>query len=770
MLIDNLKKYLRNENEEKIVFILPHKYHNLLLTTILKEQPFLSNIVFLSIDNFYQQVLKDNNLVVDENDSLLAKLTIHQNLQATNHQYACKINFINELYQLEQEFIHSNLEYQKEMLKYDDYGQYLKTSQQTFTNLNINYDKIIILSNEDFYPVHHQLLSSLASQSTIIEIEKNINTNYHYYEIDNNIKMVDSFIYEVVNKQHQGLVICDDDILRSYLNNKLNNIGISTNLIKPNLNNKQINFNKLYHEFSEEYQSLPYQALLEKLYHTLAYHDFFKLNYLNKLFSNLYHLNNIDSSLLLKLLIHPLTNQLQDHSSYQDASLIIAGNDFLALSFNNVWIIDGSMKKLVAKKASFLLSTEERLSISPDLINNQYYDNLLHHKQEHYLSQLTNNLHIYYSMLSFDNKSQKLAHFLATKQNHDNTIINPVFKHYLNQNAIITYQETSGQLDHKLLIKSINNELIISTSSLDNFGECPYKYFINNIIKPQEPDQFDYRIIGTTMHTIIENINNSLINNKTTTDDMIQKILNDNINPLFDKYHLTSAEHTILRKDIITIFNKYLFNYQQYSSLLKDLTDYSLTKDMQEYRLLTKYTHESSLKVSIKGIIDCVMNNKKDYLVIDYKTGHKAFHTNWTNCGIDNQLALYLYLMKKNNYNIDTSLYCSLKPEYLSINSADFDFNNIEIDKVSFTGLSDNEMIKNSKKITNQATTILINKETNNYFIEEHFNKLINAYNTASFPIYPNKQTSYNVCQYCNLNYICRYHENYVYIGGEDDE
>lgn len=194
-----------------------------------------------------------------------------------------------------------------------------------------------------------------------------------------------------------------------------------------------------------------------------------------------------------------------------------------------------------------------------------------------------------------------------------------------------TYQDIQ-YLTYNNKFTGINNKLdkiTLSYTSLNNYYHCSFRYYIDSILKLNIYEDTFKIYIGNLFHYILSkiflddfNFENEFLN-FTKTREFTKKEL----------FYLN-----ILKEELIKIIE--VIKYQHSLSGLTSL----------------KLENEIVLKdnnYTFKGIIDKIMFKEKDnntYLsLIDYKTGIPKTSINNLIYGIDMQLPIYVYLIKKSN-------------------------------------------------------------------------------------------------------------------------
>ena len=321
-----------------------------------------------------------------------------------------------------------------------------------------------------------------------------------------------------------------------------------------------------------------------------------------------------------------------------------------------------------------------------------------------------------------------------------------------------TYDNKYTKIDKKELLKFMDDKLLLSYSSMDNYYHCSFKYYINNILKLNPYEESIHTMIGSLFHYVLEK---TLKNN-----DFYKKYWDEYIN----NFNLTNKEKFLINnleetcKFTVDVLRKQL----EYSSL--DKTKY------EEKIYVCKNT-----KVTFMGIIDKLMY-KEGYetilAVVDYKTGNTSIDLNKTFYGLNMQLPIYLYLAKNSGFkNVKIAGF------YLqNIINKNNDLNNLKLNGYStsnrdilkqFDSSYENSNVIKSMRIKtdgdfyNYAKT-LSEKEMNNLInlVDEKIEEAGNNILEANFDINPKKIDGINIgCDYCKFRDICfKKEQDVVYL------
>ncbi len=357
--------------------------------------------------------------------------------------------------------------------------------------------------------------------------------------------------------------------------------------------------------------------------------------------------------------------------------------------------------------------------------------------------------------------ASSLDNYLKYGKLDDNTPL--LFSNYKN----IEYQKYDNKfsgIDKNKLINYLDNKLLLSYSSLDNYNRCGFRYYLNNILKINVYEETFMTIIGNIFHDVLSKMTNPNFD----LDDEYNNYIK-NMNKDFTKketYFLDKLKEE-LRFVVETIQQQ-----QQYISLDKAL--------FEEKIYINK---DKNIKITFMGIIDKLLYkefpDKTLVAIIDYKTGNPNLDLTKTIYGIDIQLPIYIYLSKNTNKFKNVEILGFYLQKILD-NQVVLDYKNdyekIKRDKLKLQGYSnsnedilkyfdknyvDSEIVK-SLKISSKGfysySKILTSKQidTLEKIVDKKINEAIDNILDSNFKINPKKIGNDNIgCAYCNFKDIC---------------
>jgi len=347
----------------------------------------------------------------------------------------------------------------------------------------------------------------------------------------------------------------------------------------------------------------------------------------------------------------------------------------------------------------------------------------------------------------------------------------------LSSNYKIPYMEYDNnykKIDKKLLYKYLDNNLVLSYTSFDNYNRCKFKYYLNNILKINIIKDDFAIIIGNICHYVLSNIDE---------EDFDPYIY-------FDNYVNNQREFTKKEQFFISIIREELPFIVE--TIKKQLTYSTLDKKMYEEKVYVNF--DKKIKVTFMGIIDKILYKEEDghtiLAVIDYKTGSTDIKLDYKEYGIGMQLPIYLYLssnMKLKNIKVagfylqkilsknldNTKDYQTAKENTLKLEG--YSTNNENILSKFDTTYSDSKLIKSMKTSNNgfySYSKVLSEDEISNLIkdTESQINKSIDQILDANFEIDPKIINGENVsCNFCEYKDICyRREKNLNYISDSE--
>ena len=531
-----------------------------------------------------------------------------------------KINYLKNIYQ---ELKDNNL------IKIDYYFlEYLNNVKiiifneyiDTFTkNLLSNYDvKYINIENNNFKPnIYSFKTIDLECEYVFNKISELLKSNIKINDIKicilgseyKSILLRLSCFYHIPISNIDNISI----ISSIYTNNFLNNIDVYS---KEELFNKIKEDNNIYQDiylniindyyFVDDLKEVKDQII-----------DDLKNTYLN---------DNIDSIEIVNL---------EDLIWYKDKYVFILGFNLenIPITYKDTDYFNDKLKKELGLFTSFdknKNSHDQTINIISNLSNvfisyksKDSYDNFTK-------SNLINELNLIEKEIKLDNNSSNIYNKIKLTSHLDNLLkygvrnieLNKLYNTYFD----IPYLSYSNKY-HNININLDN--ITLSHTSLNNYYQCSFKYYIDYILKLNIFEESFSMHLGSIFHYVLSKIfDNDFDFNKSWNESLEKYSFSKK-----EKFYLKDLENEL--KNIIDII--------LYQHKLTGLTNVKLEEQITLNIDNNTFT----------GIIDKIMFKEKDnntYLsIVDYKTGTPKINMNNLKYGLDMQLPIYVYLIKNSN-------------------------------------------------------------------------------------------------------------------------
>ena len=316
-----------------------------------------------------------------------------------------------------------------------------------------------------------------------------------------------------------------------------------------------------------------------------------------------------------------------------------------------------------------------------------------------------------------------------------------------------SYDNSFTGIDKSDYLDYVKKPLTLSFSSLDNYNQCGFKYYIRNVLKMDKYDEVFSIFIGNLFHYILSLKDEDNFN------------FEREWNKYLEKKELTNKESVLLsfvKDDFKMILEK--MNEMMESSLFK--------KSYSEVPIEEKLDKE--IEVIFKGIIDKIITfqnvNDTYYAVIDYKTYDKRFDLNNVLYGLDMQLVIYTYLIGKSNLlknPIFAGMYFekvinSKREEEPDIRLTGFSTDNLAVLEKLDSNYINSKIIKGlgfTKEGNFKASSKLLSEEEQfnlTKLVKEKIENSVDDILDAKFDINPKKIDKENIsCKYCEYRDLC---------------
>ena len=712
----------------------------------------LMNIKFLTIEEFI-----NNYYGTYKNDAIYYVMKNYQ------FNYDVAIEYLNNIF-YDYESL-KDLYYDLECNELLDINKLFK---KEIKNKNIY---VIGYYNLDKYIV--ELLNSL--NVTFIN-DNNNNYKHDVYELDT-IEDEIEFVIQDIIKNHKDnfnevyLVNIDDDYYSSLKRMfKLFNINI-------NLNER----NSIY-SLKEVQDFIKYLKENNTINLELINNIDVKNSIINIL--NKYNFGNIDDY-VIQIIENEIKNTYLENKKYDNSVNVINIEDvylkdkyYYIMNFNQ-----GSVPKIFHDDKLIKDSYREKLGLNTSLDNLNNYKKIVIDKLNNYKNitityKLKDSFKSYiksplidelklntikdvkkeYNYSNIYNKlelSKMLDNYTKFKLLNDD--INDLYQTYKDINYM-SYNNEFKIVDYSLVKKYLNRDINISYSGMDLFYKCQFRYYVNNILGLGDFEDTLQTLIGKLFHHVLS------------------KMYDDN----FD----LDREYNEYLKDK-NLSNKEKFYIDKLEKELEIIIDTIRMQDRHSKFNDTLPEHEifiekvNGKEVNLKGYIDKVRilkeGNNTYVSIIDYKTGNTELSLDNINYGLNMQLPMYLYLIKKDMKDVNIiGFYLQKILDSKKINSTDKQKDEVDTLKLIGYTINDENLIEKFDNTYINSDVIKSMKITKNGFykyaklvskedidkifniVDNHVDNFVKSIEKGDFKINPKRIDNELIgCKYCKFKDLC---------------
>lgn len=333
-----------------------------------------------------------------------------------------------------------------------------------------------------------------------------------------------------------------------------------------------------------------------------------------------------------------------------------------------------------------------------------------------------------------------------------------------------TYDRNNyGDYDNSYKRFDVNKkEVCLSYSSMQSYYECAFKYYLDNILRPDDSDITFFNTIGTIAHNVLQEM---VLDNTKDFDELWD-----------NQVTFTSAKELYFNKKIKEEIR------EDFNIILKQ-KELSYFDDVEcEKRIKLKLRDN----IFFKGFIDKILKCKDNLCIVDYKTGNTKIEEKYFEFGLNLQLPSYLYLLQEDPSKIiGFYLQHLVAPKYVYDEKKDIETQKNEDMKLSgFTSndisriniledldgkssvvsklaiTKNGDLSKNSKVISDEDMKDMIK------LVEDKILEASTSILNNDFCINPKVIDNKNVsCTYCRYKDICyKRIKDYVYCETKKEE
>ncbi len=760
-------------NLENTILIIPNIIKEKVLKTL--EQKELKNIKLLTFND-----LKKGLFFTYKSE------TIYYLMNKLNIKPEIAKEYLNNLYYIDEKN-NEKMNFLKE-LKNDLDNKNMLIYDKLFINLLKNYDNLVVYNFDYISSFNKYILDKIKDIINIKIINKNYNNYKHNVYFCDTIYDEITFICEEIKKLQEKNIPLDKiyisnykeeydfvikhifDIYRIPYSVKNNSSLFKTSIGKFFIDNLKENINET----------------LELIQNNFDLKNELNKDIYDKIINILNDYTFIDNKLLVKdLLKEELKRKTttKNHLKYEIKNIDLLNNTINDDEYVFLIGFDDTYPKL--KKDEDYLNDE----IKPNFLDktNTYnknikevYFKIIKNIKNLYLTyKKENSFNTYKSNYLIDNNYLTIINTNTTYSNYSDDInkiilakkIDNLIKYNIKDDilstlytnypiAYRTYNHKFKGIDNNFLIENINNNLNLSYSNISSFYECPFKFYVSNILKINEYETKFTTYIGSLFHYVLE----KCIDEEKNIENTYYEYVNNNEFPFKnkDKFFIE-----ILLEELNFVINTIKKQYK-HSSHNKTLKEQKIEFDINNNKIKTK----------IKGFIDKILICDNNVVIIDYKTGSTYIDKKYFKYGLYLQLPIYIYLVK--NYNKDYNI-IGIYLQHILNSKTNFnpkiDYLKQKEDALKLDGLTLNDKNKiklfdddyDNSSVINKLKTkldgnfynekIMITKdEINNLYnlVEDLINNCLNNITEGNFKISPIKVGNIiDGCNFCEYRDIC---------------
>ena len=460
----------------------------------------------------------------------------------------------------------------------------------------------------------------------------------------------------------------------------------------------------------------------------------------------------------------------------EDEYVFVLGfnQDILPKLEKDISYINDSIKEEVPLYTTDYLNTRKK-KVLISILSNINHLHISYKKSSpfssYYPSSLINNLKLEvikplqdsYSKSNLYNKlrlGEKLDLFY--KYGEEDNTLKRVYTHY--EIPYNTYSNKYLGISNKSYLNSIKQPLTLSYTTLNEYSECSFKYYVKNILKLSSYEEEFSRFLGNLYHKILSLYVKS----------------DFNLEEEYEKY-LQTRELSFKEKVLLIKIKKDL--EELLPSLKKQQLITGFDSSYEELKIEIPFT-KKGISILFKGFIDKIMYYQQVedtyFSIIDYKSGTLDTNIEPMKYGLHMQLPVYLYLVKYSNIftkPIFTGIYyqnilfnyptCTSENEYETTKKAKlklqgystddtlvlerFDTTYQKSDYIKSMSYTEEKGFGSFAKVMSKETVDSMVNYTKNY-IEKTTDKILDG----KFDINPKHYNGENIsCKFCRFKDLC---------------
>lgn len=195
-----------------------------------------------------------------------------------------------------------------------------------------------------------------------------------------------------------------------------------------------------------------------------------------------------------------------------------------------------------------------------------------------------------------------------------------------------SYDNNYKMIDKSKIKDFFKDGLTLSYTSINDYYMCSFRYYLDYVLKVNKFEDTFEATVGSIFHKILSMCFDQDI-------DIIRTYENEIENSNYEFNESEKFFLSILKDELVLIIE----------TIKNQLFYTQLTNSMYEKKVVIDV--DKDLQIRFKGFIDKILynefNGKTVVAIIDYKTGNPNLNINNTFYGLEMQLPVYIYLIKK---------------------------------------------------------------------------------------------------------------------------
>lgn len=204
------------------------------------------------------------------------------------------------------------------------------------------------------------------------------------------------------------------------------------------------------------------------------------------------------------------------------------------------------------------------------------------------------------------------------------------------------YDFTFKKVNAKKYKEFLKPGLNLSYTSIDSFYKCPFRFYLERVLKIKKATNEDALEIGNLFHYCFCELL------KQDETENISKALDELIKEFYRQENIDFANDE-KKKTYISIYKEILIKNYEFIQKQMENCNFNLQDLEKEYKINIKRESLITLRGKIDKVLTLKMRGREYAIVIDYKTGSSDFSFDNVVYGLDMQLLFYFIFLNSIN-------------------------------------------------------------------------------------------------------------------------